>query len=61
MKDETAGVAIEVFVGLKPKMYSYLVNGNSEQKKAKGVNKNKIETYEKHKIYLSCFNDEIYI
>ena len=61
MKDETAGVAIEVFVGLKPKMYSYLVNGTSEQKKAKGVNKNKIETYEKHKICLSCFNDEIYI
>ena len=24
MKDETAGVAIEEFVGLKPKMYSYL-------------------------------------
>ena len=25
MKDETAGVAIEEFVGLKPKMYSYLM------------------------------------
>ena len=24
MKDETAGVAIEEFVGLKPKIYSYL-------------------------------------
>ena len=40
MKDETAGIAIEEFVGLKPKMYSYLVNDNSEDKKAKGVNKN---------------------
>ena len=40
MKDETTGVAIEEFVGLKPKMYSYLVDDKSEQKKAKGVNKN---------------------
>ena len=28
-KDERAGVAIEEFVGLKPKMYSYLLNDNS--------------------------------
>ena len=28
MKDETAGVAIEEFVGLKPKMYLYLVDNN---------------------------------
>ena len=40
IKDETAAVANEEFVGLKPKMYSYLVNDNSEHKKAKGVNKN---------------------
>ena len=38
MKNETAGVAIEEFVGLKPKMYSYLVDDNSEHKKAKGIN-----------------------
>ena len=43
MKDETGGVAIEGFVGLKPKMYSFLV-GNSEHKKAKGVNKNIVAT-----------------
>ena len=29
-KDETASVVIEKFVGLKPKMYLYLVNDNSE-------------------------------
>ena len=40
MKDETADVAIGEFVGWKPKMYSYLVNDNSEHKKAKGLNKN---------------------
>ena len=36
MKDETGGVAIEEFIGLKPKIYSFLVD-NSERKK---VNKN---------------------
>ena len=44
MKDETAGVAIEEFVRLKPEMYSYLVDDNSEPKKAKGVNKNVVAT-----------------
>ena len=29
MKDETGGVATEEFVRLKPKMYSFLVDGNS--------------------------------
>ena len=40
MKHETAGVAIKEFVELKPKMYSYLVNDNSQHKKEKGVNRN---------------------
>ena len=40
MKDKTAGVAIEEFFELKPKMYSYLVDDDSGHKKAKGVNKN---------------------
>ena len=44
MKDETAGVAIEEFVGLKPKMYLYLVDDYSDHKKAKGVNKNIVAT-----------------
>ena len=44
MKDETAAVAIEEFVGLKPKMYSYLVDDNSEHKKAKGANNNVVAT-----------------
>ena len=38
MKDQTGGDAIEEFVGLKPKMYSFLVE-NSKHKKAKGVNR----------------------
>ena len=40
MKEETAGVAIKGFVGLTPKMCSYLVDDNSKHKKAKGINKN---------------------
>ena len=43
MKDETGGVAIEEFVGLKSTMYSFLVD-NNEHKKAKGVNKNVVAT-----------------
>ena len=43
MKDETGGFANEELVGLKPKMYSFLV-GNSDHKKAKGVNGNIIAT-----------------
>ena len=35
MEDETAGVMIEEFLGLKPKMHSYLVHRNSEHKKKK--------------------------
>ena len=44
LKDETGGVAIEGFVGLKPKMYSYLLDNNSEHKKTKGVNRNVVAT-----------------
>ena len=40
MKDETAGVSIEEFVGLKTKIYLYLVDDNSENKIATGLNIN---------------------
>ena len=41
MKDETGGAAIKEFVGLKPKMYSFLVD-NCDHKK--GVNRNVVTT-----------------
>ena len=44
MKDETGGVAIEEFGGLKPKIYLFLVGDNSEHKKTKDVNKNVVAT-----------------
>ena len=43
MKDETGGVPVEEFVGLKPKMYLFLV-GNSENEKAKCMNRNVVAT-----------------
>ena len=55
MRDETAGVTIEEFFGLKPKMYPYLIDDNSEHKKAKGVNSNVVATisYNEYKDLLS--------
>ena len=44
VKDETSGVATETFIGLKPQMYSLLVDDNSEYKYAKRVNKNVVAT-----------------
>ena len=43
MKDGIAGIAIKEFVWLRPKMYSFLID-NSEHKKARGVNRNVVET-----------------
>ena len=37
MKDDTTGVAVEGFVGLKLKMYSFLVDDSSEHKKPKSL------------------------
>ena len=44
MKGETGDVAIKELFRLKPKMYLYLVDDNSEHKKATGVNKNIVAT-----------------
>ena len=44
MKVETADVAIKAFVGLKPTVYSLLVDDSSEHKKEKGMNKNVVGT-----------------
>ena len=53
MKDETASVAIEEFVRLKPKMYLYLVNDNSEHKKAKVGNRKVVATISHNNKYNS--------
>ena len=40
MKDETGGFAIQEFVGLKSKMYSFLAVDNRKHEKLNDVNKN---------------------
>ena len=49
MKDKTAGVATEEFVGLKSKICTFLVD-NSEHKKAKDMNRN-VVAIASHKEY----------
>ena len=44
MKNETGGAAIKEFVGLKTKIYLFLVDDSREHKKAERVNKNFVAT-----------------
>ena len=55
IKDSTAGIAIEEFVELKLNMYSYLVDDNSERKRAKSGNKNVVATisHNEYKVLLN--------
>ena len=39
MKDELGGQIMKTFVGLRAKTYSYLIDNNEEDKKAKGIKK----------------------
>ena len=43
MKHETGGVAVKEFVGLKTRMYLFLVDDSDEHKYAKSANKNVVE------------------
>ena len=60
MKDEAAGNIITSFVGLKSKMYSYLVEmpeGIKNNKTAKGVTKTVTKRDLRHSHYLSCIQN----
>jgi len=52
-KDETGGVPIKQFVGLRSKMYS-LKYGDAEQKRAKGVVKYVVQKELRHQQYVNC-------
>ncbi|KAK3755479.1 hypothetical protein QZH41_017633 [Actinostola sp. cb2023] len=57
MKDETHGLPIEEFVGLRPKMYSLLFTENNkpiEKKTAKGVAKHVTKHRIRHAHYRDC-------
>ena len=56
IKGEMVDVAIEEFVGLKPKMYSILVRNSSKHKKAKGVNKNVVSTISHNEYEVTFLN-----
>ena len=60
MKDETHGIPIEEFVGLRPKMYSLLYTENSreiEKKVVKGIAKNVTKKEIRHEHYKDCLFD----
>ena len=50
-KDESAGVPIKEFVGLRSKMYSYMKENQKENRTAKGTKKNIINNELKHENY----------
>ena len=53
MKDETAGVPLEEFVGLRPKMYR-MKFGNQEKKTAKGISKHVVKQTLRYHAYREC-------
>ena len=57
MKDETHGIPIQEFVGLRPKMYSILYTENDklvEKKTAKGIKKSVTKRKIRHASYKEC-------
>ena len=53
-KDEVAGRQITHFVGLRPKLYSYKVEGEKANKKCKGIKKNVVKKGIIFEDYVKC-------
>ena len=53
-KDEAAGKIIKEFVGLRAKLYSYIMEEGKENKKCKGVKKQVVEENITHEDYKTC-------
>ncbi|CAB4015605.1 Hypothetical predicted protein [Paramuricea clavata] len=64
MKDETLGIPIQEFVGLRPKMYSILYTENSKlvekktAKGSKGIEKSVTKKKIRHDNYKTCLFDK---
>ena len=59
-KDETCGVPIREFIGLRSKMYSILLDNGKEKKTGKGIKKSAMKKLIKHEDYKRClFSSEI--
>ena len=54
MKDETAGKIIKEFVGLRAKLYSFIMEDGKENKRCKGVKKQVVESSITHEDYKTC-------
>ena len=54
MKDEAAGKNIIEFVGLRSKLYSFIMEEGKENKKCKGVKRQVVESYITHEDYKTC-------
>ena len=54
MKDEAGGKIIKEFVGLRAKLYSFIMDDGEENKKCKGIKKQVVESSITHKDYKTC-------
>ena len=54
MKDEAAGKTIKEFVGLRSKLYSFIMDEGKETKKCKGIKKQVVESSITHEDYKTC-------
>ena len=54
MKDEAAGKRIKEFVGLRAKLYSFIMEDGKENKRCKGVKKQVVESSITHEDYKTC-------
>ena len=54
MKDEAAGKIIKEFVGLRAKLYSFIMDEGEEIKKCKGIKKQVVESSISHEDYKTC-------
>ena len=54
MKDEAGGKIIKEFVGLRSKLYSFIMDDGEETKKCKGVKKQVVESSISHENYKTC-------
>lgn len=53
MKDEADGFPIKEFIGLRPKLYSYVMDDGKNEKKCKGVKKSVVAKQLNHQKYLN--------
>jgi hypothetical protein len=58
MKDETDGIPIVEFCGIRSKMYSTLLDNEKEKKTAKGIPKKIMEKKLSHQKYKDCIMNE---